>query len=48
MPLLVVLLVLLVIAVVATRDGGPAVRSCPTCREPLGAGQIDCPVCARR
>jgi hypothetical protein len=48
MPLLIVLLVLLAVAAVATRGDAPLVRSCPTCHEPLGAGQVDCPVCSRR
>jgi uncharacterized Zn finger protein (UPF0148 family) len=49
MPLLLSLAALVLAALALLRSGRDTnVRSCPNCHAPLGAGQIDCPVCTRR
>lgn len=49
MPLLLSLVALLFAGIALARSSrGSNIRSCPNCHSPLGAGQIDCPVCTRR
>jgi hypothetical protein len=49
MPLLLSLVALILAAVALARSGRSTnVRSCLNCHSPLGAGQLDCPVCTRR
>ena len=49
MPLLLALVALVLSGIALARSSRSSnIRSCPNCHAPLGAGQIDCPVCTRR